>query len=127
MKLGFSLLLLTVLAFAVQARAADIDSPLSSGVTSVRIQASADTGVGLTRSVGLRREDTGVLVFCAPAGAGEIVSGESDAIVNLGAEVLLVASAFDGAACSGLESLPSADRYRVVFGVPGRPVLLLVE
>ena len=127
MRLGFSLLILAIFAFAVETRAADIDRPLSSGVASVRIQASADTGVGLTRSVGLRREDTGVLVFCVPAGTGETVSGESDAIVNLGSEVLLSASAFDGVACSGLESLPSEDLYRVVFGAPGRPVLLQVE
>ena len=127
MRLGLSVLILVVFAFAVQARAADIDQPLSSGVVSVRIQASADTDVGLTRSVGLRREDTGVLVFCVPAAAGEEVSGESEPIVNLGAEVLLSASAFDGEACSGVESLPSEDRYRVVFGAPGRPVLLGVE
>ena len=127
MRLGLSVLILVVFAFAVQARAADIDRPLSSGVASVRIQASADTGVGLTRSVGLRREDTGVLVFCIAAAAGEEVSGKTNSIVNLGSEVLLSASAFDGDACSGLESQPSEDRYRVVFGAPGRPVLLGVE
>lgn len=127
MRLGFALLLLTVFAFAVRADAADIDRPLSSGVALVRIQASSETGVGFTRSVGLRREDTGVLVFCVPAGIGETVEGESNAIDNLGAEVLLSASAFDGAACTGWESLPSEDRYRVVFGAPGRPTLLAVE
>lgn len=127
MRLGLSLLILVVFAFAVRVQAEDIDRPLSSGVVSVRIQASADTGVGLTRSVGMRREDTGDLVFCLAAAGGEEVSGESDAIENLGAEVLLSASAFDGEACSGLESLPSADRYRVVFGAPGRPVLIAVD
>ena len=111
---------------AVPALADDIDRPLSSGVTQVRIQATGDTSVGLTASVGLRREDTGALVFCAPATTGEIVEGESDAIVNLGAAVLLSAFAFDAPDCTGLESLPSADRYRVVFGAPGRPALLPV-
>jgi len=127
MKLEFAVLILVVFAFTVEVRAADIDRPLASGVVSVRIQASADTGVGLTRSVGLRREDTGAIVFCAPAETGETITGQSEAIENLGAEVLLSASAFDAAACSGVESLPSEDRYRVVFGAPGRPVLLLVE
>lgn len=112
---------------AVPALADDIDRPLSSGVTQVRIQATGDTSVGLTRSVGLRREDTGALVFCAPATTGEIVEGESDAIVNLGAAVLLSAFAFDAPDCTGLESLPSIDRYRVVFGAPGRPALLPVS
>ena len=124
MKLGIALLVLAMLAFAVRVQAADFDRPLESGVVAVAIRASADTGVGLTRSVGLRREDTGQLVFCAALGTGEEVLGESDAILNGGAEVLLSAYAFDGEACSGLESLPSADRYRVVFGAPGRPVLL---
>lgn len=115
---------LLVLLIAAPALAADIDRPLESGIASVRIRASADTGVGLTRSVGLRRADTGALVFCAPAETGETVTGQSEAIVNFGSEVLLSASAFDGAACSGLESLPSADRYRIVFGAPGQPWLL---
>ena len=127
MRLGLSALIVFVFSCVEPAYAADIDRPLSSGVASVRILASADTGVGLTRSVGLRREDTGALVFCAPAGTGEEVSGETNSIVNLGSEVLLSASAFDGDACSGLESQPSEDRYRVVFGAPGRPVLLGVE
>lgn len=127
MKLGLSLLIVTVLACVEPALATDIDRPLSSGVASVRIRASDDTSVGLTRSVGLRREDTSALVFCIAAGTGETVEGTSDSIVNLGAEVLLVASAFDGEACSGIESLPSDDRYRVVFGAPRRPTLLAVE
>ncbi len=124
MRLGIALLILTVFAFATQVRATDMDRPLSSGVVGVTIRAATDTSTGLTRSVGLRRADTGALVFCAPAGTGETVSGPSEPIVNLGTEVLLSASAFDGDACSGLESLPSADRYRIVFGVPGQPWLL---
>lgn len=106
------------------AHADDMDRPLSSGVVDVAIRAATGTDVGLTRSVGLRRADTGVLVFCMPAGTGETVRGPSDPIVNTGSEVLLSASAFDGTACGGLESLPSADRYRVVFGAPGQPWLL---
>lgn len=125
MKLGFSVLFLVAFAFVV--RAEDFDKPLASGVVAVSIQASEEPSAGLTRSVALRREDTGAIVFCAPAAAGETVEGTSEPIVNLGAEVLLSATAFDGDACSGLESLPSVDRYRVVFGAPGRPKLVVVE
>ena len=115
---------LVLLLLAVPVHAGDIDRPLESGVVSVRIRASTEANAGFTRSVGLRRDDTGELVFCMAAGAGEEVNGPSDPIVNLGSEVLLSASAFDAADCSGVESLPSADRYRIVFGAPGTPWLL---
>ena len=106
------------------ASATDFDRPLQSGVAAVRIQAASPSSAGLTRSVGLRREDTLDLVFCAPLEPGAELIGESTPIVNLGGEVLLHAIAFDAHACTGLESLPSADRYRVVFGAPGKPMLL---
>ena len=104
--------------------AAEIDMRLVSGVGAGRMQASADSNVGVTRSIGLRREDTGALVFCAAALAGELVHAETDSMANPGVEVLVRGYAFTGAECTGTESVPSADAFRVPFGPPGEPLLL---
>ena len=117
-------LLVVAVLLALPAAAEDFDRPLDSGVVVIGIRASGDVGKGLTSSVGLRREDTGVLVFCVPAEPGETVTGLSEPVSNPGAPVFLRAFAFDKPDCAGLESPASADRYRVVFGAPGRPSLL---
>lgn len=131
MRLGFLLILvvfafiLVAFAFVVETRAADFDRPLVSGVPEVHIRAAAVGADGYTRSVGVRRHDTNELVLCVDLGPEEEVVGTTEAIVNLGGEVFLTASAFDGIGCTGLESGPSADRQRIKFGPPGIPWMLV--
>lgn len=105
-----------------------IDRPLSSGFVEIKVSAPGESPDNLdTASIGLRRIDTGDLVFCAPAAPGVTLTGESELIQNLGGEILLQAFAFSEVECAGVASLGSDDLYRVVFGAPGKPELLAVE
>ncbi len=124
MRIWIPIVAVVLVAGCEPAVAGEIDMRLVSGVGAGRMQASADTNVGVTRSIGLRREDTGAMVFCAAALAGEIVDVETDSMDNPGVEVLVRGYSFTGAECTGTESVPSSDAFRVPFGPPGAPLLL---
>ena len=112
--------------FSTLAEAETTNKPLSSGIIEVKVRAIPSNPDRLdTASIGLRRLDTGGLVFCAPAIPGELVEGDSDPILNLGAEILLQAFSFSELGCDGIESVEGSDNlYRVLFGAPGKPELI---
>ena len=119
--LAIAVLLLALPAGAI---AEDFDKQLVSGIVMVHIRVPAVTTGGMVASVGLRREDTKELVFCAPLTTGEEIHEPSDPIYNRGAPVFLSASGFDTPECTGYESSPSNNRYRATFGPPGQVLLL---
>ena len=120
MRLVMAILLLA----PTGALAEDFDKQLVSGVVMVHIQVPAVTTGGVVASVGLRREDTKELVFCALLTTGGRIDEPSEPIVNRGAPVFLSASGFDAPECVGHESAPSTNRYRATFGPPGQVLLL---
>ena len=107
--------------------ATDFDSPQESGPVEVRGQAAAAvlrSGNVDTAILGLFRTDTSEQLFCADAGPGAIVGGVTSPITNTGGPIFLEFFAFELSGCQGQQSVASADRYRVIFGAPGQPILL---
>lgn len=110
------------LAFAT--RAEEFDRPVSAGAIQAKIRAPAiNPDAQLTQSISLKREDTGERVLCLPAINGEIVEGQTTLIDRADENVILYAFAYAGPDCTGDESLPSFNAYRVVFSAPDRPIL----
>ncbi len=120
---GLVLLMLSVVGWS-DADAADWPATIASGRVVVRVQAGpANPDADATLSISVRQGD--VQVFCADIAPGETVLGETDSITNTpGSPVLLVAYAHSMAGCTGTESLPSDDRYTVIFAAPSKPLLL---
>ena len=114
-----------VLLAAGVACAIDFDKPLSNARVQVNGQAGA-AGPDLldTASLGLTRIDTGEQLFCVNAAPDALVNGSTSVINKRSGEILLQLFAFSEADCTGLISEGSADRYRVVFGKPNKPLLL---
>lgn len=117
--------LLSILFIAGGSCAADFDNTLSQGRVTVKAQAGSG-GPDLldTASLGLQRIDTGEQLFCVNAGPDVLVSGSTSVINKRSGEILLQLFAFSEADCTGLMSEGSADRYRVVFGNPNKPLLI---
>lgn len=124
MKLLLTLLLVLL---ATPVWAADFDRPLIAGAIHVKaLSAPHDDSTYDTASISLRRVDNGDPVFCMAATPGETIEGDTGLITNFGANVMLEAVAHSEADCAGVESVPSTDRYRVVWGAPGAPTLVVV-
>lgn len=127
MRLLFSIIVTMLMANVVCA--ADFSNPLVQGQVLVKGQA-APSGLGEsdTVSLGAVRLDTGELLFCAPAGPGAIAEGMTSVIGVTTDDIFIVFYAYPGPDCSPLEFVPrsaaSADRYRVIFGAPGQPLLV---
>ncbi len=127
MRILLSIVVAMLMASA--AYAADFGNPLVQGQVMVKAIASPSApGATETASLGASRTDTDELVFCADAAPGASVEGMSDVIVATSADIFIVFHAYPGPGCTVLPLVPrsaaSADRYRVVFGPPGQPLLL---
>lgn len=125
----FLLSIMVTLLISGAAYAADFEKPLVQGQIMVRAQAAPSRpGDKDTVSLGAIRIDTGELIFCAPAGPGATVSGMTSVLVATSEDIFIVFHAFPDAECKVLalvqRSIASADRYRVIFGAPGQPLLL---
>ena len=116
---------ISIVLIAGSSCAADFDRSLVQGVAEIKGRAGA-TSLDLldTASLGLRRIDTGEQLFCVNAGPDELVVGSTSVINKRSGEILLQLFAFSEADCMGLMSEGSADRYRVVFGKPNKPLLI---
>lgn len=126
MKLLLSLIFLTLIPNVVCA--ADFSSPLVQGQVTVKAQAAiTELSASDTVSLGAFVVDTGELLFCAAATPGSIVEGLTSVIVSSSEDIFIEFFAFADPDCSDsrvARSIASADRYRVVFGAPGQPILL---
>lgn len=123
------ILILVAMMISTVAYAEDFASPLVQGQVMVKaIAAPSSPGASDTVSLGAVRTDTGLVVFCDPAGPGATVEGMTDVIVATTEDIFLVFHAYPADGCSLLpgvdKSIASADRYRVIFGPPGQPLLL---
>ncbi len=118
----------TLVFSAAVTRAEEIDRPITQGVVhAVILLPPPDLDGPLTQSVALEREDTGERVLCLSAANGTTVEADTDLIERSGAGILLRAYAYTGIDCAGEEPTPSVDVYRVTFGGPTVPVLVLDE
>ncbi len=117
--------------FAQIVTAETIDQPMERNVVALKVQAKGPLLDRLdTASVGVKRSDMGVLVFCENVAPGETVSGNSRPILARDVEILLQAFSYSGPDCTGEESLGSDTLFRVMFPdpmPPESPVLLEPE
>ncbi len=107
------------------ATAGTVDAPLAGGTINVHYGSSPPNPDALaTVSIGARPIGGGALVFCAEIDAAGEVQGATTTVNADGPVVFVEGVAFSAAGCTGVESLPSADNYRIVFAGPGRPLLI---
>ncbi len=117
---------LLVLVVAGVASATDMDRPISSGIIECAAEVGTENPDALpTVSISFLRVDTGEQIFCMDVDATGNVAGPSASITVTSSDVFVESYAWSAAGCAGVVSLASADRYRVVFAAPNRPVLLL--
>ena len=128
-------LILMLVLFAGPACATDFDRPIGTGRVNVILQAAPLNPLAIpTNSVSVRLAAPNldpdladaVEVFCVDITAGMLATGDTDPIVNPGAEVFLVGYAHSLPGCAGVRSNPTADRYHVKFNAPDAPTLYLV-
>ncbi len=135
-----ALLVIFTLWLSVPTTSADeLPKPVTSGSIHARIQMPpVDDDALLALSVALKVGSvaaTGRQVMCIPAATGTpieegplaggiLVEGDTDLIDRADSGILLYAFAYTELDCAGEPSEPSDDAYRVVFGGPGKPVLV---
>ncbi len=120
-----ALLIAGTLLLATAAGAADRDAPITSGTVAVALGTGSENLDAMpTVSISVRRTDTGETVYCADVDAAGETRGDTSALASISTAILLEGFSHSELGCLGVESLPSADRYRVVFAAPNRPVLV---